>query len=165
MKNELSQNSPDLDKTQFMIAAYEFARDNRSHADATAWEMTAIEWGAQTLLLGFVLEAISNRDSQVLIMLVGMLGLTMSVFNCVVMAARNRVCEVMIRICLRIEEKPEMVFKPQKRLNRLYRPRIQTWSFRIVNSSFVPVWLWVIFQAGKLYFHHSSPSSNPISYW
>jgi hypothetical protein len=47
-------------RIQLLIAEYEFARDNRNHGDATEWEMTAIVWGAQTLPLGFILEAISN---------------------------------------------------------------------------------------------------------
>jgi hypothetical protein len=46
---------PPPESTDLQIAEYEFARDNRGHADATAWEMTAIVWGGQTLLLGFIL--------------------------------------------------------------------------------------------------------------
>jgi hypothetical protein len=161
MTDEPSQSTPAL---ELIVAEYEFASENRSHADATAWEMTAIVWGAQTLLLGFVLEAISNRDAQPLIMLVGALGLVMSVFNYVVMNARNKVCNLMIRVCLRIEEKPEMEFKPQHLLNRFYPRRIQTWAFCFVNSCFIPVWLGVILMAANLYFHHSSPPANPMNY-
>jgi hypothetical protein len=152
------------DPTQFLIAEYEFARDNRNHADASAWEMTSIVWGAQTLLLGFVLEAVSNRDAQPLIMLIAVLGLVMTVFNYVVMTARNRVCNLMNKICLLIEDRPEMVFKPQSYLNRFYRPRIQTVAFRIVNSLFILVWLAVFYAAGRLFFYHNSPSLSHISW-
>jgi hypothetical protein len=141
--------------TQFRIAQYEFASDNRNQADATAWEMTSIVWGAQTLLLGFVLEAISNRDAQLLIMGVGALGLLLCIFNCVVMGARNRVCNAMIRICVRIEEKGGMEFKPQRFLNRLYRRRVQRRWFYFVNAAFALVWLGVIWKACCLYFNTS----------
>jgi len=40
--------------------AYRFAREDRANADTLLWEVSAIIWGGQTLLLGFVLEAISG---------------------------------------------------------------------------------------------------------
>ena len=153
------------DRTALLIAEYEFARDNRSNADATAWEMTAIVWGAQTLLLGFVLEAISNRDAQPLITGVGVLGLLLSVFNYIAMYARNKVCNTMIQICLRIEDRPEMEFKPQHFLNERYQRGIQSWSFYVMNAIFFLAWLAVIVWTAWLYCHNSSQSAHTMSRW
>jgi hypothetical protein len=141
------------DGNDLLLAQYEFARDNRGHADTSAWEMTSIVWGAQTLLLGFVLEAISNTDAQPLIIGVGVLGILLCIFNFRVMQARNRVCNAMIRICLRIEIRLRMVLKPQHFLNRFYRRGIQRRWFYIVNTSFALAWLAVIVKACVLYFH------------
>ena len=140
------------DPTDLLIAEYEFARDNRSNADATAWEMTAIVWGAQTLLLGFVLEAISNRDAQLLIIGVGALGLLLSVFNYIAMYARNKVCNSMIKVCLCIGEQSGMKFKPQHFLNERYPKRIQSWPFYVMNAIFFFAWLAVMLTAYRLYF-------------
>jgi hypothetical protein len=153
---------PHLDDHSLLVAEYEFARDNRSSADATAWEMTAIVWGAQTLLLGFVLEALSNRDVQVLIIFLGVLGIAMSGFNFVVMRARNKVCKAMVKICSAIEDEPGIEFKPQHQIDIVYKPKRQTWAFGIVNALFVPMWLWVIYKAGCLYFHPSLPTGIPM---
>src|SRR5580700_9125501 len=107
-----AQGSVPLDRTALLVAEYEFARDNRSTADATSWEMTAIVWGGQTLLLGFILEAVSNRDVQLLIALVGVLGLVLCRFNYVVMRSRNIVCKEMNAICVEIENSTaEMLHK------------------------------------------------------
>ena len=153
--NETAQSTPapvDYDPTQLLLAEYEFAHENRSSADATAWEMTAIVWGGETLLLGFVLETIKDREAQPLIIGVGVLGLLLSVFNYIVMYARNKVCNTMIRICLCIEEKSGMKFKPQHFLNESYRPGIQRWSFYVMNAIFFLAWLAVIVTAYRLYF-------------
>lgn len=153
--------SPSDQEIQFMIAEYEFARDNRNHGDATEWEMTAIVWGAQTLLLGFVLEAISNRDVQPLIVLVGVLGLVLCRFNYVVVRTRNMVCNLMNGICRDIENStPLMRHKPQNYLNERYPPRIQSFWFNVVNWLFVLVWLAVIVTVLWLLCHRHSPPAS-----
>jgi hypothetical protein len=158
------QGTPPLappERTALLIAEYEFARDNRGNADATAWEMTAIVWGGQTLLLGFVLEAISNRDVQLLIVLVGVLGLVLCRFNYVVVTTRNLVCNAMNRICGEIENSTEeMLRKPQNRLNSVYPSRVQTLWFNVVNWVFAVAWLAVIAKTLWLFcYHQSSPMS------
>ena len=150
-----SQALAPLDRTTLLVAEYEFARDNRSTADATAWEMTAIVWGGQTLLLGFILEAISNRDVQLLIALVGVLGLVLCRFNHVVVHTRNIVCNRMNKICREIENSTaEMLHKPQNRLDDVYPPGVQTLWFNIVNWLFVVAWLAVIAKVLWLFCHH-----------
>ena len=144
------------EQAERLLAQYEFARDTRDHADASAWEMTSIVWGAQTLLLGFVLEAISNKDAQPLIAIVGVLGLLLCLFNYRVMHARTRVCRAMIRICLRIEGRLKMELKPQRFLNRYYPRGIQRRWFYIVNGFFAVAWVSIIVQVYRLYFQPST---------
>jgi hypothetical protein len=153
-KERLTVNDtvPPENQKELLLAAYEFARENRNQSDAAAWEMTAIVWGGQTLLLGFVLEAISNRDAQPLIVLAGVLGALMCGFNHVVMRARNGICKSMVDICIEIEKSLSMPTKPQARLSEHYRPGTQRRWFRIINWVFLPVWLAVIAKAVWLYF-------------
>lgn len=145
---------PSHEEIQFILAEYEFARDNRNHADATEWEMTAIVWGAQTLLLGFVLEAMSNRDVQPLIILVGTLGLVLCRFNYIVVRTRNMVCNLMNEICAGIENSTAfMSRKPQNRIDQHYPRKIQTFWFKAVNVFFAAAWLFVIVTAARLLCH------------
>jgi hypothetical protein len=149
-----SAHSLQPEEIQLLIAQYEFAHSNRSSADATAWEMTSIVWGGQTLLLGFVLEAIPNREAQFLIILVGVLGLLFCCFNHAVMRSRNTVCNAMIDVCREIEQAtPVMNFKPQERLDKIYEKRTQRTWFWMVNYSFAIVWLAVILTAMYLICH------------
>jgi hypothetical protein len=145
----------DRDETTLLIAEYEFARDNRNQSDAIEWEMTAIVWGGQTLLLGFVLEAIGHREAQLLIVFVGVLGLVMSLFNYKVVRTRNSVCNLLNHICRQIEERMlSMRYKPQTRLDEKYEKGIQTRWFDIVNCAFIVVWLVVITAAMCLFLRH-----------
>ena len=114
--------------------------------------MTSIVWGAQTLLLGLILEAMSNKDVQILIIVVAVVGLFLCGFNCLTMRVRNGVCNAMIRICLRIEDRLEMTPGPQHFLNRVYPKRIQTWSVVVINILFAVAWVWVIVTAFQLHF-------------
>jgi len=139
--SDLNQNlTPNTNggNDNFVLAAYEFARDNRNHGDATLWEMTAIVWGAQTLLLGFILEAMSKRSVQLLIVFIGVLGLVLCRFNYVVVRSRRMVCNLMNKICSEIETNTtKMVYKPQNRLDAEYKRETQSRWFNIVNWVFV----------------------------
>jgi hypothetical protein len=136
---------------------YTFAYENRNQADASAWEMTAIMWGAQTLLLGFVLEAIGDRPAQPLIVFLVPLGIMLSYFSYVVMRARRIVCLEMIRICCEIEDSVPMVVKPQSRLNKVYpAKKLQTFPFWIINLMLSAIWILVGLRALALYCHHWS---------
>jgi hypothetical protein len=161
--SETNSGTPLFETDDLLIAQYEFARDNRGQADSSAWEMTSIVWGAQTLLLGFVLEAISDRNVQLLIVLLGVLGLVLCRFNYVVMDSRHSVCNAMNEICRKIEnETAAMLRKPQISLDKLYKPGRQTLWFNVVNWGFALAWLAVIANSLYLFCHHHH---SPHSHW
>jgi hypothetical protein len=143
--------STNRDRTDIMLAAYTFAWENRNAADTSAWEMVAIVWGAQTLVLGFTLEAISSSEAQPLIVIVAFLGFVLCRFSEIVVSTRSTVCHEMVKICLDIEKKLDMPNKVQNRLTDVYPGGLQTRWFRIVNWSFVPVWAIVAVRAAWLH--------------
>jgi hypothetical protein len=146
----------DHERVDRIIAEYEFARESRSQADATAWEMTAIIWGGQTLLLGFVLEAIDSRFAQPLIMLLAVLGVLSSIFNEVVMKARRTVAVEMVKVCSEAEDLLPGVLKPQHRLDIRYERGIQRRWFITINLAFVVIWVLTGLGAVFMFCHHLS---------
>lgn len=114
------------------------------------WEVAAIIWGGQTLLLGFVLEAISGSKSALaLVVVVAIIGIVMAVFTKGVTAKRAAVCRKMIEIMRQVEDQLEMPVKPQHEIDSTYggESRFQTkWSDRL-NYSFVVAWIVVILVA------------------
>jgi hypothetical protein len=128
--------------------AYRFAREERANADTLLWEVSAIIWGGQTLLLGFVLEAISgSRGALILVIIVAFTGIFMAFFNWRVTKKRSEVCNAMIGVMSEIEETLNMPIKPQAKISANYGKGSQTgWSNRF-NLLFGVVWVFVMMVA------------------
>ena len=60
--------------------AYERSEENAYHDDILMWEVASIVWGANTLLLGFILEAIDNSNARPLIIVLSIIGIFLTVF-------------------------------------------------------------------------------------
>jgi hypothetical protein len=83
-------------KEQFILAEYEYARETWNHNDTVAWEIVAIIWGGETLLLGFVVQAMSQeRNPWWLIFCVSVVGILMGLLNRTVLATRAYTCATM----------------------------------------------------------------------
>jgi hypothetical protein len=142
---------PNPERNDALLAAYEFARENGTQADSMAWEMTAIIWGGQTLLLGFVLEAIGNSIAQPLIVLMCILGVFLALFNRATMRTRTFVARTMVETCRKIEVAVSMSIRPQEKLDSQYPAKRQSVWFDRVNYTFMVIWILVgLFTLGLL---------------
>jgi len=147
MSDESKPNANSEKLANFRLA-YEFARDTRDTCDTLAWEVAAIIWGGQTLLLGFVLEAIiRQREVLILILVVAILGVVMAVVNHKVRRTRNDVCNGMIEVMLDLENRLEMEVKPQRILSDKYPAGRQKRLSLILDTAFGGVWVIVFFVA------------------
>jgi hypothetical protein len=61
-------------KAEITIAEYDQALDIAEHTDVVIHEVAAIIWGANTLLLGFILEVDCGSSNQRLVVLTATLG-------------------------------------------------------------------------------------------
>jgi hypothetical protein len=127
-----------------LLEAYRCAREERAIADTLLWEVSAIIWGGQTLLLGFALEAISgSREALILIVAVAGIGIFMGFFNQRVTKKRSEVCNKMVRAMSEIEEKLNMSIKPQALISAGYEVGSQTRWSNWLNRGFIIVWCFV----------------------
>jgi hypothetical protein len=62
------------------MLVYERSEENAYHDDILMWEVTSITWGANTLLLGFILEALDKPEARPLIMVVSVVGIILTIF-------------------------------------------------------------------------------------
>jgi hypothetical protein len=130
--------------------AYAFAREERATADTLLWEVSAIIWGGQTLLFGFVLEAISgSRGALILVIVVACIGIFMAFFNSGVTKKRSEVCNKMVGVITEIEEKLSMPIRPQARISDGYRKGSQTLWSKAFNVACCMVWFVVILVAAS----------------
>ncbi|HUI74515.1 MAG TPA: hypothetical protein VLX32_06190 [Candidatus Acidoferrum sp.] len=140
-------NDPGWDRN--LREAYVFAREERAQADTLLWEVSAIIWGGQTLLLGFVLEAISTScGALLLVTVVAGIGIFMASFSDRITKKRSEVCNGMIQVMIDVEDKLKMPIKPQHIITEAYGAGYQTkWSKRL-NHCFRFAWLVVTLVAG-----------------
>src|SRR5437667_9284840 len=82
---------------------YQCAQDSAQHHDTILWETAAIVWGANTLLLGFVLEAIDTRKARPLILLTAILGILLTYVVMNLMKSSNVLRNQKYERCKRIE--------------------------------------------------------------
>ncbi|HEY1424394.1 MAG TPA: hypothetical protein VGF20_13135 [Candidatus Acidoferrum sp.] len=144
------------EKCKSLREAYTFAREERATADTLLWEVSAIIWGGQTLLLGFVLEAISgSHEALVLVIVVACIGIFMAFFNWQVTKKRSGVCNLMVGVMSKIEDKLEMEFKPQAIISAKYKSGSQTFWSNLFNVLFGVAWAIVIFVAAFMLCHSS----------
>ncbi len=148
--SEETKLGPDANSERLanLRVAYEFARETRDTCDTLLWEVAAIIWGGQTLLLGFVLEAIiRQREVLILILIVAAVGVTMAVINQEIRRTRNDVCNEMIVLMCDLENRLEMEIKPQQILSERYPAGRQKKLSLILDMAFGAVWVIVFFVA------------------
>src|SRR5690349_10357106 len=86
------------------LAEYQQAQDVGHHTDTVIHEITAIVWGASTLLLGFVLEVDCASGNQWLVIVASIIGFVMSAYVTLVMRWTKRSQRVAYKVCREIED-------------------------------------------------------------
>jgi hypothetical protein len=145
--------SPNQDRLQIAIAVHERANENAHHSDIIIWEVTSIIWGANTLLLGFILEAIDDSHARPLIIATSIIGIFLTVFVAHFVHLAKIGQHTAYRMCQNIEQEFQLEFRLHCQLHAKYetpgarswfysviKGRAQTWV-RLITGLFLGVWL------------------------
>jgi hypothetical protein len=131
-----------------LLAEYERAQEIGLHSDAILYEVTAIIWGANTLLLGFILEVPCDSDNQKLIIAVAVLGIFMTLYVPYINWLIKKGQDLAYQICRDIE--PKLVL-PNRLHNRIHDgyPRWKPGrvALGVLTLSFIGVWIYVLVHA------------------
>lgn len=122
---ENGQPAPEGTKTdnlavEKMLAEYERAQDVGHHTDTVIHEITAIVWGADTLLLGFILEVNCDSDNQKLVIVAAVLGFLMSAYVPLVMRWTKTGQRIAHTICREIENELPLTHRLNNRIHDGY---------------------------------------------
>jgi hypothetical protein len=99
-------NNPDENEkhgVEKVLAEYELAQEIGHHIDSVIHEITAIVWGANTLLLGFILEVKCESSNQNLVIVAAVVGIFMSTYVIWVMRARLPVQKIAYKVCRKLK--------------------------------------------------------------
>jgi len=142
-------NSPDAEKTsdQIILSEYAQAQEVALHTDTVIHEVAAIVWGANTLLLGFILEVPCKPENQWLVVVASVLGIFMSAYVPWVQWLTKRGQTIAFEVCREIEEGSGFVHKLHSRIHAAYPKKRGQAAIWFLTICFVVGWCWVIHHA------------------
>lgn len=146
MKQDASEEMNEA-MTQKMLAEYEQAQSVAQHDDAVFHEVAAIAWGANTLLLGFILEVGCDSSNQRLVIAAAVVGLFISGYVPLVMHLVKIGQLIAFSVCRDIEDQLHLPHRLNTRIHEKYPLKWgqrAVWSITVV---FVLAWLCVIANA------------------
>ena len=130
---------------------YERAQEAAYHTDDVMWQSTSILWGANTILLGFVLAAMHDRRALPLI-IASVVGVVLTGFAARICAVAKVAKSVGYRICREIENHAEFPadLRLHTRIDKCYPKGFgRRWIYG-VSMMFGLIWVFVFLYALSL---------------
>jgi len=90
---------------QALLVEYQAAQASAEHHDNLIWTATNVIWGASLILLGFILQSVTNNGPRPLIIVLCILGLFLNIFVWISALQYNSVKNQKYRRCKEIEER------------------------------------------------------------
>jgi hypothetical protein len=146
MKQDASEEINEA-MTQKMLAEYEQAQSIAQHDDAVFHEVAAIAWGANTLLLGFILEVGCDSPNQRLVIAAAVVGLFVTCYVPLVMHLIKIGQLLAYSVCRDIEDKLHLPHRLNNRIHEKYPPKWGQRAVRGITVVFILAWLIVIYNA------------------
>jgi len=125
---------------EVLLNEYDHAQDVAQHTDAVFWEITAIVWGANTLMLGFVLEAIGNEKAGLLIEITAMLGIVLSEIPFATYHSGKIGQRLAFEICRDIEARLPTGSTLHTKIREKYPKHFIQWLVYLVTAVFAISW-------------------------
>jgi hypothetical protein len=148
----MTNDQQDVDERtrRLLILEYEQAQESAEHHDSLMWEVTSIIWGAATLLIGFIVEAICNGNIavQMVISATAVLGLVLTWFSYYLIRRNNQRMNELYLVCQRIECKLSLQYSIHCEAKKTAHERkwvgAQKRLYLIISIFFSVVWLLIL---------------------
>jgi len=141
------KDGQDHELEEWRRTVYERAQEVAHHSDVILYEVAAIVWSAEALLLGFVLEVPPTRFQQCLVMAASIVAIFLAAYVPYVMRLVKIGQREAFELCREIEEPLPEPLRLHKRITAKYPRRygqVATW---FLTTVFVIVWLIVLHRA------------------
>jgi hypothetical protein len=138
MNKSLPENRSDL------LVEYEAAQASAEHHDTLVWSVTSIFWGASFILLGFIVDKITdgNVKTLVLITVLASFGIILCVAVWKIAFGFNRIKNQKYDRCREIEDK--FNFTNHINTHKQYSKGIQRCIYSFIMICFIIIWIFVL---------------------
>jgi hypothetical protein len=128
---------------------YERAQENAFHADVIAYEVAAIVWSANVLLLGFIFEVPLTPARQKPVVAAAIVSLFFTSYVPYVMQLTKIGQRLAREICREIEEREKLPtwLRFHTRVHEIYPQRRGQYAVYTITAVFVLLWIYVIVRA------------------
>jgi hypothetical protein len=142
---------------------YDQALEIAHHSDGIIHEVTAVVWGANTLLLGFILEVPCESDNQKLVVVASIVGLLMSLYVVLVHVLVKRGQRISYDVCQAIEKDLPFKHKIHTAVDAAYPKWRPGWvAILVLSVMFVCAWGYVMYHAASCLMKTPSVPSDAI---
>jgi hypothetical protein len=145
--NPDSDKNFENDKGEWARCVYEAAQETVHHSDAVFYEVAAIVWSANTLLLGFILEVPLSPSKQKPVFGSAILGLLLTAYVPLILWLTKIGQGVAIDQCKEIEKKLPEWLQFHLRIDRAYPKRRGQYAAGFVTVAFTAVWIYILQRA------------------
>lgn len=128
------------DEEERQLKEYELSQQSAEHHDAMLWEVTAIIWGANTLMIAFTFETARDPVTQSRVLVAAILGIALTIFARVNYLTSRQVRRRKYAICQAIEEAIPLVHEQHVNEERVYQKGVQTNWHLAMTVLFVCGW-------------------------
>lgn len=126
---------PEVNK-EFLLLEYEMAQNSAQHHDGLLWSVSTLTWGVSSVLMGFVLNNLSNTQHSIIMLLFCVLGCLIILcawyFTLQFRSIRNQ----KYKRCLELE----VVFSFNQHTNLKHKKSSQTRLYSAVMVLFILTW-------------------------
>ena len=130
------------------LCEYEQAQAVGHHTDNIIHEVTSIVWGANTLLLGFILEVPCESKNQKLVIVASLVGIFMSAYVPWVHHLTKKAQRVAFDVCRQIESGPLLPHRLHTKIHEVYphwKPGLK--AVWVLTGIFIGAWIYVFYHA------------------
>ena len=132
---ESSQATPEA-----LLVEYQAAQASAEHHDNLVWTITSIIWGANLVLLGFILNVVDSSSMRGPLTVLSILGILLPVAVLFFTFRLNSVKRQKYVRCREIEG----ILHLRQHTTVLYTPGLQRWVYTAVTIALVVVWGWIL---------------------
>jgi hypothetical protein len=138
---------PEERELHIATCEYEQAQAMAQHSDAVFYEVAAIVWSANVLLLGFMLEVPLKRHTQGPVLCAAILGFFLTLYVPFVLGLTKKGQLLAFSVCQRAEVRYGFKYRLHNRIDRIYPKKRGRWGVCVVTCAFVVVWLYMAARA------------------
>jgi hypothetical protein len=139
----------DSTKDEWSRCIYEAAQETARHNDVIIFEVAAIVWSANTLLMGFILEVDPEPKRQAVVVAAALVGLVLTLYVPYVLWLVKPGQMIALRLSQHIEKSSNLpkILQLHTRIHQRYKKHGNRYAVCTITIVFLLAWIYILLRA------------------